>query len=562
MDLFHLKIQHKDSLHIHEQKSHRNHILKRIKENFDLPMDLFPLEQSYTLLAVTLALIFTLFYLWPVLKTGKNRAPPEAGGAWPIVGHINLFRGSSDLPHRALAAMAAKYGPIFTVRLGIHKVLVVHSWQIAKEIFTTHDAIISNRPKYLASKILGYNYAMFGFAPYGPYWREMRRIISFELLSSRRLDQLKHVRVFELESSIKNLNELWREKRDDNGKVKVEMKKWFGEFNMNVILRMVAGKRYSGATDVEEEKEMSRCREVMRKFFHFLGFVVVGDTLPFLGWLDLGGHEKAMKRVAQEIDIMAGKWLDEHRRKRNYEEAFEEKDFMDVMISTVEKGGLGKFDADTIIKSACMVLIASSADTTTVMLTWMLSLLLNNPHSLRKAQEEIDKIVGKDRQVNESDITNLVYLQAIVKETLRLYPAGRLGGMREFTEDCTVAGYHVPKGTWLMVNLWKLQQDPEIWSNPSEFRPERFLAENHKHIDVKGAHFELIPFGAGRRACPGTVLGLQMLHLVLATLLQNFNISTPDNEPIDMAETAGLTNAKVSPLEVLIAPRILSSTTD
>lgn len=523
-------------------------------------MDLFPLQQNYTLLAGTLAIILILFLLSSLVpKTHKYKAPPEAGGAWPIVGHISLFRGSSNLPHIAFAAMAAKYGPIFTVRLGIHKVLVVQSWQIAKEIFTTHDPFISTRPKYLASKILGYNYAMFGFSPYGAYWREMRRIISFELLSSHRLEQLKHVRVSELESSINNLYQLWREKRDGRGKVLVEMKKWFGEFNMNVVLQMVIGKRYNGSTDEQEEKEMSKSREVMRKFFYYLGLFVVGDTLPFLGWLDFGGHEKAMKKVAQEIDIMAGKWLDEHRRKRISEEAFEEKDFMDVMISTVEKGGLETYDADTIIKSTCMVLIASSVDTTTVMLTWMLSLLLNNPDCLRKAQEEIDEIVGKDRQIDESDITNLVYLQAIVKETLRLYPAGRLGGTREFTEDCMVAGYHVPKGTWLMVNMWKLQQDPEIWSNPSEFMPERFLDPKHKHLDVKGTNFELIPFGAGRRSCPGTALGLQILHFVVATLLQNFNISTPDDGPVDMAETAGLTNAKASPLEVLIAPRMSST---
>lgn len=318
-------------------------------------MDLFSIQQNYTLLAGALVIIFTLFVLSSLVpKTGQYRAPPKAGGAWPIVGNVNLFTGSSG-PHRALAAMAAKYGPIFTIRLGIHKVLVVHSWQIAKEIFTIHDTIISTRPKYLASKIFGYNYAMFGVAPYGPYWREMRRIISFELLSSSRLNQLKDVRVDELDSCIKNLYTHWREKKDDQGKVLVDLKKWFGEFNMNVVLRMVVGKRYSGATDEEEEKEMSRSRDVMRKFFYYMGLFVVGDTLPFLGWLDLGGHEKAMKKVAYEIDVMGEKWLDEHRRKRDSGEAFEEKDFMDVMISTVEKGGFGNYDADTIIKSTCMV---------------------------------------------------------------------------------------------------------------------------------------------------------------------------------------------------------------
>ncbi|KAI3785521.1 hypothetical protein L1987_44640 [Smallanthus sonchifolius] len=525
-------------------------------------MDPFSFLQNYILLAGASALILALYFLSLIPKTSKHKgkAVPEASGAWPIVGHFNLFRGSSDLPHRSLAAMAVKYGPIFAVRLGIHKVLVVHSWQVAKEIFTTHDVIISNRPKYLASKILGYNYGMFGFTPYGPYWREIRRIVSLELLSSRRLEQLKHVRISELDYSIKNLYALWKEKKDEEGKVLVEMKKWFGEFNMNVILRMVAGKRYSGATNGEEDEEMKRSREVMREFFHFLGLFVVADALPFLGWLDLGGHEKAMRRVALEIDSMAGKWLHEHRSKRNSKEAVEQKDFIDVMISAVETQGLTEYDSDTVIKSTAMVLIASSADTTTVMLTWTLSLLLNNPHVLKKAQEELDRVVGRDRQVNESDITNLVYLQAVVKETLRLYPAGRLGGTRVFSEDCTVAGYHVPKGTWLLVNVWNLQQDPEVWSNPSEFRPERFLDENHKHVDVVGAHFELIPFGAGRRSCPGIALALQLLHLVVASLLQHFDISTLGGAPVDMAETAGLTSAKASPLEVLISPRMSSAT--
>lgn len=190
------------------------------------------------------------------------------------------------------------------------------------------------------------------------------------------------------------------------------------------------------------------------------------------------------------------------------------------------------------------------------MLTWALSLLLNNRQALKKAQEEIDTHVGKDKLVNEPDIKNLVYLQAIVKETLRLYPAGFLGGPRTFSEDCVVAGYHVPKGTWLLINMWKLHRDPNTWSDPLEFRPERFLTFDHKDVDVKGTDFELIPFGAGRRSCPGMSLAIQMLHMVLATLLQNFEMSTPNDAQVDMTESAGLTNAKASPLEVLFSPRL------
>ena len=203
-------------------------------------------------------------------------------------------------------------------------------------------------------------------------------------------------------------------------------------------------------------------------------------------------------------------------------------------------------------------MILGGTDTTTVTLTWAISLLLNNPNVLKKAQEELNIHVGKDRKVNELDIGKLVYLQAIVKETFRLYPTVPLGGRREFTEDCTVGEYHVPCGTRLIVNQWKLQRDARVWPEPLEFRPERFMT-THKNVDVKGLDFELIPFGAGRRACPGITLGLQMLHLVLANFLHGFEISSPSSAPIDMSESTGLTNMKATPLEILLKPRLSSN---
>lgn len=194
-------------------------------------------------------------------------------------------------------------------------------------------------------------------------------------------------------------------------------------------------------------------------------------------------------------------------------------------------------------------------------LTWAVSRLLNNPHALREAQKELDMQVGKERTVKESDISQLVYLQAIVKETLRLHPPASLSGLREFTEDCTVAGYLVRKGTRLITNLWKLQTDPTIWSEPLEFKPERFLT-THKDVDVRGHHYELLPFGSGRRICPGISFGLQSVHLTLATFLHSFEFSKPTDEPIDMAEVFGLTTMKATPLEALIRPRLSSNLYD
>ena len=182
---------------------------------------------------------------------------------------------------------------------------------------------------------------------------------------------------------------------------------------------------------------------------------------------------------------------------------------------------------------------------------------MNNYEALKKAQDELDAHVGNNRWVQESDIKNLVYLQAIVKEVLRLYPAGPLSVPHESMEDCVIGGYDIPKGTRLLVNLWKIQHDPNIWPNPHEFKPERFLS-THKDVDVKGNHFELMPFGSGRRMCPGISLALQVVPFVIAVLLQGFDMKRPSDEAIDMSESFGLTVLKASPLQVLLAPRLAS----
>ncbi|KAJ7958090.1 Cytochrome P450 [Quillaja saponaria] len=404
---------------------------------------------------------------------------------------------------------------------------------------------------------MGYNYAVFGFAPYSPFWREMRKLATVELLSSRRLDILKHVRVSELGMGIRDLYNLWVQSKAHS--VLVELNRWLEELTLNVVVRMVAGKRYFGTSASCEDDEARRCQKAISQFFHLIGIFVVSDALPFLWWLDLQGRERAMKKTAKELDAILEGWLEEHRKLRvnGVVKAEGDQDFIDVMLSLKEEGHLSNFqhDADTSIKSTCLALILGGSDTTAGTLTWAISLLLNNRHMLKKAQEELNLHVGRDRQVEESDIKKLVYLQAIIKETLRLYPAGPLLGPREALEDCIVAGYDVPAGTRLVVNIWKIHRDPRIWTDPSSFRPERFLT-SHAHVDVRGQDFELIPFGSGRRSCPGVSFALQVLHLTLARLLQSFEFATPSDQPVDMTESSGLTIPKAIPLEVLLTPRL------
>lgn len=232
---------------------------------------------------------------------------------------------------------------------------------------------------------------------------------------------------------------------------------------------------------------------------------------------------------------------------------------MDVMLDILA-GGTNEalsFDADIINKATCLGLTLGGTDTTTTTLTWAVALLLNNPRVLKKAQAELDMHVGRQRQVEESDIKNLVYIQAITKETLRLYAPAQLLPPRESTEDCIVGGYHVAAGTRLFVNLWKIHRDPRVWPEPGEFRPERFLT-THNDVDLKGKHFELMPFGSGRRVCPGISFALQVVQFTLASLVHAFEITTQANEHVDMTESFGFTNVKAIPVEVLLTPRLCS----
>ncbi|KAJ4716416.1 Cytochrome P450 protein [Melia azedarach] len=381
-----------------------------------------------------------------------------------IIAFCALLFGSNQLLHRTLGQMADKYGKAFLIRLGIHQALVISSWEVAKECFTTNDMVFSTRPKSLAVKIMGYDHAIIGFAPYGPYWRHVRKLVTVELLSNHRLQLLKHIRDTEVKAFIKELYKQWVK----NGGLAVEMKERFGDLAMNIIVRMIAGKRYFGSGTTAHDQESRQCQKALGDFLNLVGLFLASDNVPFLGWLDVvKGYTSKMKRTARELDTVLGSWVEEHRQKRvNRSINEEEQDFIHVMLSIMDDDESSIAEANTVIKATCLSLILGGNDTTVVTLTWALSLLLNNRDVLKKAQDEINVHVGKHRQVEESDIRNLIYLQAIVKETLRLYPALPLSAQREAMEDCTIAGFHIPAGTQLLVNLWKMHHDPSIRENP------------------------------------------------------------------------------------------------
>jgi hypothetical protein len=288
-----------------------------------------------------------------------------------------------------------------------------------------------------------------------------------------------------------------------------------------------------------------------------VGLFLPADSIPILKNFDFDGNQKKMKSIGAEMDGLLEEWMKEHRQNRKSAKVSADHDFIDVMISMLEEAQIdAQYDPDTIIKSTCINLIAGASDTTSVTLTWALARTMCKPDVLKKVKEELDLHIGKDRRMTDSDIPKLEYLQAIVKETLRLYPAGPLGGPRKLEQDATIAGYQVPKGTRVIVNMWKLHRDPQVWGDDAmDFKPERFLT-THKDFDVKGSNFELIPFSAGRRNCPGMYFALQMLHLILGNLFHCFDMETLGGRKIDLKESAGLTNHLVGPLELALTPRL------
>ncbi|CAE5972306.1 unnamed protein product [Arabidopsis arenosa] len=468
---------------------------------------------------------------------------PEPLGALPLFGHLHLLRGK-ELICKKLAAMSEKHGPIFSLKLGFYRLVVASDPKTVKDCFTTNDLALATRPNIAFGRYVGYNNAILALAPYGDYWRELRKIVTVHLFSNQSIEMLGHIRSSEVNALIKHLY------KGGGGSSMVKIDMLFEFLTFNIILRKMVGKRI-GFGEVKSEEW--RYKEALKHSVYLAAVPMIGDVLPWLGWLDFAKNSQ-MKRLFKELDSVITKWLKEHLKKRSINEKDQEKTIMDLLLDILPEGiVICGHVRDVIVKATILILTLTGSDSTSNTLTWAVSLLLNNPAALKAAQEEIDNCVGKGRWVEESDIQNLKYLQAIVKETHRLYPPAPLTGIREAREDCFVGGYRVEKGTRLLVNIWKLHRDPKIWPDPKAFKPERFMEEKSQ---CEKSDFEYIPFSSGRRSCPGINLGLRVVHFVLARLLQGFELRKVSGEPLDMAEGPGLDLPKIKPVEVVVTPRL------
>ncbi|KAL4323596.1 hypothetical protein GQ457_11G004840 [Hibiscus cannabinus] len=498
--------------------------------------------EEATILYSSLSIIFLLFSLNLLFRSRKHpQNLPPSPPSLPILGHLHLLK----LPvHRFYHSLSQKYGPIFSLRLGSRLLVVVSSSTAAEECFTKNDVVLANRPKLIMGKYFGFNYTTVTTSPYGDHWRNLRRIGAIEIFSSSRLNTFVSIRKDEVRRLLVKLS-----RNSRRGFARVELKPMLHDLTLNNIMRMVAGKRCDG-DEATGEDEGRAFKEVIEKAVSYAGSGNFADFLPVLNWF--GGYEKRVKKVWVKMNGMMQKLIDEKRYKK-LENNNNTTSMIDHLLNLQQSDP--HYYTDEIIKGLIVVLILAGTDTSAVTLEWAMSNLLNHPQVLNKVKAEIDREIGDENLIDESDIPKLKYLQSVMLETLRLHPAAPLLLPHMPSSDCTIGGYDVPRGAFVLVNAWSLHRDPKSWDDPTSFKPERF--ENGEKLggnDPLGS-YKLIPFGLGRRACPGAGLAQRVVGLALGAMIQCFEWERIDNEEIDMVEGTGGTMPKARPLKTLCKAR-------
>ncbi|XP_024531698.1 cytochrome P450 71A1 [Selaginella moellendorffii] len=466
-----------------------------------------------------LASFFLVIFYYDRSNSRSSHVMPPSPRAFPILGHIPLLASNSRGPHLILFDLAKKLGPIFYLRLGYTPTIVISSAKITQEILKSHDRTFSSRPSLtFAEAILPDDLI---FARYGARWRELRKICTLELFTARRVGSFAAVRQAEMEKFLAMLSQNLGRTVNITQEVTV--------LTLEIMQTLVFGtSRTFGANDfvrlVHQGNELG-------------GRLHIGDYVPWLKWMDLSLPK--LRTLATKFHALLQAHIEEHRSSIA-KQGHGGESFLDVLLS---------LDNMSDLTIRCLMLDAVSAglDTTATAIGWALTELLLHPQILAKAQKELDDVIpASSAMVSEADIPKLKYLGAIVKETLRKHPPAPLMVPRESTAECKLeeAGYTIPAKTQVLINLYAIGRDPNIWENPLEFIPERMSSEFN-------AATELMTFGFGRRSCPGMNLGLTAVHLVLANLLYRFNWTTPDGKEVDVGEGVGFTLMRARPLALV-----------
>ncbi|KAL4559378.1 hypothetical protein LXL04_031516 [Taraxacum kok-saghyz] len=384
-----------------------------------------------------------------------------------------------------------------------------HLWRLSKR----YGPLMSLR---LGTKKMSYNNNDVAWSPYGEYWREMRKICNLHLFSMERVNSFCSVREDEVFTMIDTIKTQILTKKEVNLSEIVMI------LTSNIISRVALGKRpYVYGGEQAEQQEVRRFQELLLECQALQNF-------------------KEMDECYQEI-------IDEHLNQDRPNKI--QNDMVDILLQLKEESGSPTDLTFDDIKGVLMDILLGGTETSASAVVWAMTLLMKNPESLKKIQQEVRDVVGNKGKIEECDLYKLNYLKAVIKETFRLYPVAPLLVPRESRDRCILDGYDIPKKTLVYINAWAMGRDPNCWEKPEEFEPERFTGSN---IDYKGMNFELIPFGSGRRGCPGILMGVVTIELVLSNLVYSFNWELPEGtNEINTLTTLGTVSHKKDALELV-----------
>ncbi|XP_037438990.1 cytochrome P450 71A1-like [Triticum dicoccoides] len=470
-------------------------------------------------------------------KDGARGSPPPSPPALPVIGNLHqLGRGRH---HRRLQALARSYGPLFLLRLGSVPTVVVSSPSLAEAVLKTQDHAFCSRPQPRTAHGTLYGCHDMAFSPYGERWRQLRRIAVLHLLSAKRVDSFRSLRQQEVMGFVERIRAGAREGAVNVTELVISL-------TNTVISKAAFGNRLGGV-------EPGVVRHMMKELTELLGTTAVSDVFPRLQWVDWAtGLDARISRTAAELDSVIEKTLTEHEGSRANDG--EVHDLLDGLLSIVKDGDQG-FRMDRIdVKALILDMFIGGTDTIYKAIEWTMAELVKNPREMEKVQAEVRQVAaGTQGGVLEEELEKMSLLHAAMKEALRLHPPIPLFP-HESIQNTRLHGYDIPAKTRIMINAWAIGRDSESWEEADEFRPERFM---DRAMDYSGKDPRFIPFGAGRRGCPGIAFALRLAELTLANMMYHFDWVLPDGqdpESFEVVESNGFAPALKCPLILVAKP--------
>ncbi|KAI0529275.1 hypothetical protein KFK09_001822 [Dendrobium nobile] len=445
----------------------------------------------------------------------------------PLIGNLHQI---SSLPHQSLFELSKQHGPLMLLQLGSISTLVVSSASTAREIMRTHDLVFASRPSLKAARIFLYNNNDMALAAYGDYWRQTMKICVTNLLNLKMIQSFSLVRMEELSLMIERIARM-----ASANKGAVCVSEILNKLTSDVICKSILG------SSLSEERRKLLC-ELIRMNSILFGKFFLEDYFPRLRWLDvLFGLEGELRRHSKKWDALLGEFIEEHVSQLAEGETTSSTCFIDVLLQLQKDSSMPFVLTNEQIKALLLDMISTGIDTSHALLDWCMVELIRNPIVMEKVQSEVRGIAHGEEKVREEYLGKLSYMKAVIKEVLRLHPPAPLLLPRESLQDCQIQEYNISKKTRVLINAWAIGRDEEYWKEPREFKPERFLGDN---VDYKGNDFHYIPFGAGRRICPGIQFASSIVELALANLLYRFNWKLPSGiscDGMDMEDGPGIT---------------------